>query len=110
MPEEINKDNLKELLQKNMELTEEIYKMTKKIKNYITFQKIVSAFYFIIIVVPIVLSIIYLPPLLKSIFSQYQDVLGTDQNTSFNGLLKNTNSTDLKNISPSLQKLLENQK
>jgi len=63
-------------LEKNIKLTEEIYGMTKKIKNYINFQKIMSIVYILLIVVPIILGIIYLPPLLSGVFSQYQDLLG----------------------------------
>ena len=69
-------EEIKKLLEKNLELTKEIYAMTKKIKGYITFQKIMSLVYIMLIVVPIVLSIIYLPPLLKGAFNQYKDILG----------------------------------
>jgi len=69
---------LKALLEKNLALTEEIHAMTHKINRYIGFQKIMSAVYFLIIVVPIILSIIYLPPLLKNLVGQYQGALGGD--------------------------------
>ncbi|MDO8592933.1 MAG: hypothetical protein Q7R92_04185 [bacterium] len=69
-------EEIKKLLEQNLELTKEVYAMTKKIKNYITFQKVMSVFYILIIVVPVILSIIYLPPLLKNVFDQYKDLLG----------------------------------
>lgn len=69
-------EEIKKLLEQNLELTKEIYVMTKKIKGYITFQKVMSLVYVTLIVVPIILSIIYLPPLLKGVFDQYKDVLG----------------------------------
>lgn len=76
---EVSSRDLKELLEKNLALTEEIHEMTLKIKRYITFQKILSFVYFLLIVVPLVLSVIYLPPLLKGVFSQYGELLGTDK-------------------------------
>lgn len=69
-------EEIKKILEQNLELTKEIYVMTKKIKGYVTFQKVMSLVYIMLIVVPIVLSIIYLPPLLKGVFDQYKEVLG----------------------------------
>ncbi|MBI4812226.1 hypothetical protein HY798_02110 [Candidatus Falkowbacteria bacterium] len=121
MDEELKTEDVKELIKKNLELTEEIYVMTKKIKRFITFQKIMSFVYFLIIVVPIVLSIIFLPPLLKNIFNQYQSLLGEDGGGSSNlleGILKggagglNLNDLNLKNIDvnqlpPELRKMVK---
>lgn len=67
---------LKALLEKNLALTEDIHRMTNRINRYITFQKFMSFIYFLIIVIPIILSIIYLPPLLKSVIGQYGELLG----------------------------------
>lgn len=69
-------EEIKKILEQNLELTKEIYVMTKKIKGYVTFQKVMSLVYLALIVVPIILSIIYLPPLLKGAFDQYKDILG----------------------------------
>ncbi len=102
-------DEIKKLLQKNLELTEEIYKMSKSMKHFITFQKFMSFIYFLIIVVPIVLGIIYLPPLLGNVFKQYQELLGVGSPAGVTDLLKgggldlkglDLKNIDLKNISP----------
>lgn len=91
-------------LEKNIALTEENLRLTKKIHNYITFQKVMSFVYFLIIVVPIVLSVIFLPPLLSKLFAQYQEVLGGNPAALNPDLLKsaipgfNFNGLDLKNI------------
>lgn len=100
MNEEYSKE-IKELLEKNIALTEEVYKMTKKIKSFITFQKIMSFVYFLLIVVPIILSIIFLPPLLKNVFSQYRELLSGEGGSGnlIEGLLKQgVGGLDLKNI------------
>jgi hypothetical protein len=73
---EVSQRELKELLEKNLALTAEIHEMTHKIKRYITFQKVLSFIYFLLIVVPLVLSAIYLPPLIKNMVGQYGDLIG----------------------------------
>ena len=84
---QITQEDIRDLLEKNFKLTQEIHEMTKRINNYVTFQKIMSFFYLLIIVVPIILSAIYLPPLLKGVFGQYQDLLNP-QAGAINNLLK----------------------
>ncbi|MBU0721966.1 hypothetical protein KKA93_00715 [Patescibacteria group bacterium] len=75
-------EEIKRILEQNLKLTEEIYAMTKKIKKYLAFQRLVSLFYLFLIIAPIILSIIYLPPLLNSLFDQYKDVLGLQAGSS----------------------------
>lgn len=99
-------EEIKKLLEENLKLTQEIYNMTKKIKNFITFQKIMSFIYFLLIVVPLILGIIFLPPLLKNVYSQYSELLGGEGGFNIGNLLKggqapaglNLNNIDLKNI------------
>jgi len=68
-------EDIKKLLEKNLELTEDIHEMTKKIKSYILWQKVFSIIKILIILVPIILGIIYLPPLLRDVFDQYRELL-----------------------------------
>lgn len=81
-------EEIKKILAENLALTKEIYVMTKKIKGYVTFQKVMSLVYIALIVVPIILSIIYLPPLLESLFNQYKDALGIEENSGGNNTVK----------------------
>jgi hypothetical protein len=83
-------DEIRELIRKNYELTQEIHTMTKKIKGYITFQKVMSFIYLVLIVGPIILSFIYLPSLLKNALGPYQELLkesGTNMG-DLQGILK----------------------
>jgi len=105
MPSQENE--LKQLIEKNLALTEEILKLTKSIKHFITFQKFMSFVYLLLIVVPVVLSIIYLPPLLSGVFKQYQELLGVGSPAGVTDLFKggipnlkdlNLQGVDLKNI------------
>ena len=83
-------DEIRELIKKNYEMTQEIYAMTKKIKGYITFQKILSFVYLVLIIAPIILSFIYLPALLKNAIGPYQELLNDSGTTGTNlqGILK----------------------
>jgi len=69
-------EEIKKILEENLKLTQEIHQMTKEIKNYINFQKVMSLIYILLIVVPIILGIIYLPPLLSNLLEQYRGLLG----------------------------------
>lgn len=69
-------EQIKKLLEQNLEYSKEIYQMTRKIKSYITFQKVMGVIYILLIIVPIILSIVFLPPLLEGVFNQYKDILG----------------------------------
>ncbi len=100
-------EEIKKLLEKNLELTEEIYKMTKSIKSFVIHQRIFGILKLLIIIVPIVLAAIYLPPLLEGVIGQYQDLLGAENKTGvknngimdlLNSLKSGTSAENLKNV------------
>ncbi|PIR73604.1 MAG: hypothetical protein COU40_01750 [Candidatus Moranbacteria bacterium CG10_big_fil_rev_8_21_14_0_10_35_21] len=106
MEENTNKKTIEEMMTENLQLTQEIHKMTKSVKNYVIVQRILSVVYLLLIVVPLILSIIYLPPLLGNVIGQYQNLLGGEQNV---GDMKNPQN--MGNILDQAQKLLnENNK
>lgn len=88
-------EEIKDLLKKNLELTEEINKKIERINRFVAWQKIFGLLKILIFVVPIVLGIIYLPPLLKDVIGQYQELLGVGNQV---------NAIDLNNISPDMIK------
>lgn len=106
-------EEIKKLLEQNLEYSKEIYRLTKKINHHITFQKVMSLIWLILIVAPIILSIIYLPPLLKGVFEQYQDVLGLPTGGSIQNLLKGStsgldlNNIDINKLPPQMKALLD---
>jgi len=97
-------------MEQNLELTKEIYTMTKKMKSYLAFQRLVSLFYLFIIIAPIVLGIIYLLPLLSGLLDQYKDVLGLPAGSNpIESLLKGgTGGLDLNSLDPEKIKSLLN--
>lgn len=107
-------EQIKKLLEQNLAYSKEIYTMTRKIKSYITFQKVVSVIYILLIVVPIILSIIFLPPLISNYLGQYQELLGGSQSgaSTIKDLLKgasgnlNLNNVDVNKLSPQVKNLL----
>lgn len=83
----VSNDELKKLLEENLKLLKETHEMTHKIKSYINFQKFMSFVYLALIIGPIILSIMYLPPMLKQIFSQYNELMGSaNPSTMFQGI------------------------
>ncbi len=72
--------DLKELVVKNLALTEKLQKDIHRIKRFMFWRMVVGWLWFIIIVGPIILAFFYLPPLLKDFQIKYQNILGEGQN------------------------------
>ena len=72
-------EETKKLIEENLKLSKEILLISKKLKSYMRMQQVVSGLKILLIIVPLILSIIYLPPLLKPIISQYQKLLGLNE-------------------------------
>ncbi|MFH1255273.1 MAG: hypothetical protein V1667_02285 [bacterium] len=82
-------EEIKKMLEQNLKLSSEIYKQTKYIKNYVFWAQIAGVVKILLIVVPLVIGIIYLPPLLKGAFDQYKDLLGIQPEAAAGIDLKN---------------------
>lgn len=83
----VSNDELKKLLEENLLLTQEIHEMTHKIKRYVTFQKLMSFVYLVLIVGPIVLSFFFLQDFFKGSIGQYKSIM-----EQYNQLLNPANS------------------
>ncbi|MFA6410721.1 MAG: hypothetical protein WCW26_04065 [Candidatus Buchananbacteria bacterium] len=68
---------LEKLLQQNLEVSLEIQKTVKALKNWIIWQRAWLVVKILVIVVPTVLGIIYLPGLLKQSLGNYQQLLNS---------------------------------
>jgi uncharacterized membrane protein (DUF106 family) len=69
-------EDLKKLLEENLRISQENHQMLKSMKRHFLWQKVISVFYFILIVGPIIVGVVFLPSLLKPIIGQYQELLG----------------------------------
>lgn len=97
MPNENESVSIEELVKQNLELTQDLQKQMEKIRRYFFWQRMVSIFYLIIVVGPIILGLIYLPPLLKDVIAPYQEALqGTDKLNNPGGLNVNSILNELK--------------
>lgn len=65
-------EDIKKLLEQNLAKNEEIYQLMKRLKSYLLMNQIFGVIRLLIIVVPLVLALIFLPPLFKQFMSQWQ--------------------------------------
>ena len=80
---------IKVLLDENLKQSKETLEIVRKIKRHLLFGQIMNIIYLLMIIVPIVLAIIYLPSLLQNSLNSF---LPTDlQGVSLNELLKDKN-------------------
>lgn len=106
---------IKKILEQNLELNKAIYKHTKYIKNYVFWAQIAGVIKILLIVTPIVLGIIYLPPLLENLFEQYKGLLGIQPGMAnpIENLLKSgaggfdLNNIDIDKLPPEIRKLIK---
>ena len=69
-----NTDNLTEeqteLLRRNLAVSEDILKKTEYIRKYIRWQKIWGIINILIILIPLIIGVVYLPPLFRDYLNQ----------------------------------------
>jgi len=69
-------DSLQSLVEKNNQWCQVIYEQNRKIKRRLTMMVVGNYLRLFIIVAPIVLAIIYLPPLIEKFLATYGGLLG----------------------------------
>lgn len=100
MSKEKNNESLsvEEMLKKNLQWSEIIYKQNKKIKRRLNLMVWGGVVKWLIILAPIILGIIFLPPLFKQYWDQYSGLLGIGGTA---GVPMNQLDQVLKGVSPS---------
>lgn len=68
---------LKALLEKNIELSEEILAKVKYVKSYIFWKRVMGITMLIFIILSSVLSLFFLPPLIQQLQGQVQDLINS---------------------------------
>jgi hypothetical protein len=69
-------EEIKNMLAQNLKMTQEIYSITKKIHRNMIWQQVFGFIKVLIILIPVILGIMYLPPLLEQVIKQYNDLAG----------------------------------
>ena len=67
---------IKGLMRQNLEYTKKILELEEKSKKYILWLKIVNLLKLLIILIPIILALAYLPPVMKDFFEKYKELFG----------------------------------
>lgn len=75
-------ESLEDLVRKNLKWSQIIYEQNRKINNKLLWSAVASWIHVLIIVIPLILALLYLPPLLKNVWSQYSNLLGGENSTS----------------------------
>ncbi|OGH86905.1 MAG: hypothetical protein A2301_02830 [Candidatus Magasanikbacteria bacterium RIFOXYB2_FULL_40_13] len=70
------KETLEELVEKNIKWSKAIYLQNKKIKGRLNMMVFVNYLKLVVIVAPIIIAIIYLPPLIGQYMKQLDSLLG----------------------------------
>ena len=68
---------IERLLQENRQYLEAIYESCEKSRKYILWGRIMTLFYLVIIVAPIIIAAIYLPPYISQLFEPYKELIQT---------------------------------
>ena len=89
-------DGIRELLEKNLKWSQIIYEQNRKIKRRMTLAAVAGWLRLLLIVTPIILALLFLPPLLKDVYKSYSSLTGviSGQSTIQEGVENTGNSLD----------------
>ena len=101
--------SLKELIEKNLKWSQIIYEQNRKINSKLLWTAIANWLRLLLLAASAVLTILFLWPMLKGVFSQYSYLLG--KNSTGNSTSTNQNSMDdflkLFNLDPAKQEQIK---
>ncbi|NUM25737.1 MAG: hypothetical protein HUU49_03920 [Candidatus Buchananbacteria bacterium] len=85
--------DIRQLLEENLQATKQVQESLAKINRWIAFQKVWGVIKTLIIIIPLLLGLIYLPALLQNVISPYQELLkvGLPDTAGDEGLLDKVN-------------------
>lgn len=68
-------EDVKKLLEEQLALTRQTHEMVRKVQRYLAWQRAISVLYLVLILAPIVVALVYLPPVIRPLLDQYQLLL-----------------------------------
>lgn len=75
-------EDIKKLLEENLALTKELKENMLQIRRHLMWQRVFSTIYLVVIVAPLILAAIYLPPLIRPYWDEYQRLFNSLTPTS----------------------------
>ncbi|MCD4694000.1 hypothetical protein K8R62_01440 [bacterium] len=105
--ENMEENEIKKLLKESLKLNKETNEIVKSVKKYLVVQRIFFFVKVLIIVIPLILGIIYLPPLFKEFIPRFNETIDQYQSLfNFSNKIEEFDSDilldqeKLKNLSP----------
>jgi len=74
----VAESGLRELIEKNIKWSQVVYEQNRRISRRLAMMVVGNYLRLLLIIVPIILGIIYLPPIFEEFFSQYQQLFGQE--------------------------------
>ena len=106
------KDDMRDLLEKNLKWSQIIYEQNRKINHKLAWAAIAGWLRLLLILVPLVLAIIYLPAVAKKMWDQYSALDSLVQTETTSSSVKNTSGLEtlmkILNLSPEQQSQVKN--
>ncbi len=72
-------EELKKLVEENLQVTQEILKTVKYIKSYVVWTRVLGFLKLLVIIIPLILGYIYLIPVLRDTYGRYIELLETSK-------------------------------
>jgi len=72
-------EDITTLLKANLEMTKDIRAMVKHINNYVAWQRMFAWLKVLLILVPLIIGVMYLPPLLQNYYQQLSGMINGNQ-------------------------------
>jgi len=89
-------EQIRKLLEQNLNYSKELYFLAKKTQKYIFWGRVMNVISLLLVLLPIIAGIIYLPSLLGGgTITKMLSAYGIGSNPELQSLLKNTNQTEL---------------
>lgn len=78
-----NPNELKALLEQNLHYSKLIYANTQKIRRFMFWRLVFNIIAMIILLAPLIVALVYLPPVLRDMYDQYQQLMGGSSSFDF---------------------------
>lgn len=99
-------EEIKKLIKQNAKLTkhihelaEEINSTTKKIRRFTIISEVIGFIKIFIIVIPIIIGVLYLPPIIKTFINEYKNIFGIGGGVNAGGdVLQNALKSMVENL------------